>query len=142
MIEKCAPMNVCYDFHVSVACFIYVFVFARLMSNTITISDNVLTISRQCLPIVEQDLIALPEQPSLTPFSWSSCCTIFCFLCALYIIVFFPFCSIVFWPLYCLSFFAFQLLITLRYLQNVLIVINLHRADNFNIAKHMLSWNI
>ena len=106
MIEKCVLKNICYDFRVGAVCFIYVFVFARLVSNTITISDNVLTTGRQCLPLVEKDMIALPEQPSLTLLSWSSCCTILCFLC----LVDHYFCSFLF---YC--FFVIVLLVLLRF---------------------------
>lgn len=66
-------------------------------------------------------------------FSWSSCCTILCFLC---------FVDHCFWSLYFLFCFVFQLLITLRYIQDVLIVMNVHRADHFNITQYMPSQNV
>ena len=85
----------------------------------ITRGDEVTRLTRR-VPLVQQELLTLPEYLSSPRFYWGSCYSIFSFMCmfsrSLFVLLY-----LFFWPLCCLLFFDIRILITsLWYLQTLL----------------------
>ena len=76
------------------------------------ITGVVIKLTRQ-VPLVEQELLTLPEHLSPPQFSvWFQCYSIFSFVCMLSRSSFVLLCFFFFWPLCCLFFFDIRILIT------------------------------